>query len=129
MNAIKELKLDDVLDDLRSRAMQRIDELIREGRKQARHASGGHETTSLFSAFTIGILAGAVVGAAIALLMTPFSGTQARAKLAEKRAKLAEKVDKLRTEQVRWDEAPIESGNGKAAGVYEPTYTPPNPVS
>ena len=32
MNAIKELKLDDVLDDLRTRAMQRIDELIREGR-------------------------------------------------------------------------------------------------
>ncbi len=122
MNAIKELKLDDVLDDLRTRAMQRIDELVSEGRKQARHASGGHETTSLFSAFTIGILAGAVVGAAIALLMTPFSGKQAR-------AKLSERVDKLRTEQVHWDEAPAPSSNGKAAGSYEPSYTPPNPVS
>ena len=31
MNAIKELKLDDVLDDLRTRAMQRIEELVSEG--------------------------------------------------------------------------------------------------
>ena len=125
MNAIKELKLDDVLEDLRTRAMERIDELISEGRKQARHASGGHETTTLFSAFTIGILAGAIVGAAIALLMTPFSGTQAR-------AKLSEKVDKLRSEnsdKVDWEEAPSPSGNGKAAGSYEPDYTAPKPLS
>ncbi len=121
MNAIKELKLDDMLEDLRTRAMGRIDELISEGRKQARHASGGHATTSLFSAFTIGILAGAVVGAAIALLVTPFSGTQAR-------AKLSERVDKMRKDSVRWDEAPVANGNGKAAGVYEPSYLPPNPV-
>src|SRR5216683_2962410 len=88
------------------RAMGRIDELISEGRKQARHASGGHATTSLFSAFTIGILAGAVVGAAIALLITPLSGMQAR-------AKLAERVDKLRSDdsdKVNWDEAPSPSG-------------------
>ena len=130
MNAIKDLKLDDLVDDLRERAMHRIDELVKEGRKQARHAGGGHETTSLFSAFTIGILAGAVVGAAIALLMTPLSGTQARAKLAERRAKLAERVDKLRSDdsdKVNWDVSP--SGNGKAAGAYEPSYSPPNPVS
>lgn len=125
MNAIKDLKLDDMLDDLRERALQRIDEMIKEGRKQARHAGGGHETTTLFSAFTIGILAGAIVGAAIALLMTPLSGTQAR-------AKLSERVDKLRTDssdKVDWDEAPSASGNGKAAGSYEPDYTVPKPVS
>jgi hypothetical protein len=113
MNAIKDLNLDDVIDELR---------------KRARHASGGHETTTLFSAFTIGILAGAVVGAAIALLMTPLSGTQAR-------AKLAERVDKMRSDnsdsadKVNWDEAPSASGNGKAAGSYEPDYTAPKPVS
>ena len=123
MNAIKDLKLDDVLDDLRERALQRIDEMVKEGRRQARHAGGGHETTTLFSAFTIGILAGAVVGAAIALLITPLSGKQAR-------EKLSERVDKLRADrvdQVNWD-APSAVGNGKAAGSYEPDYTTPKPV-
>ena len=123
MNAIKDLKLEDLLDDLRERAMQRIDELVKEGRKQARHAGGGHETTSLFSAFTIGILAGAIAGAAIALLMTPLSGKQAR-------EKLSERVDKLRSDnadKVNWD-SPSPSGNGKAAGSYEPDYTAPKPV-
>jgi YtxH-like protein len=121
MNAIKDLKLDDVLDDLRAEASKRIDSLISEGRKQARSAGGGHDDTALFSAFTLGILAGAVVGAAIALLLTPFSGTQAR-------AKLSEKVEKLRSDQVSWDTT-AQSGNGKATGTYEPTYTSPKPVS
>jgi len=121
MNAIKDLKLDEVLDDLRERAMERIDELVKEGRKQARHAGGGHETTTLFSAFTIGILAGAIAGAAIALLMTPLSGKQAR-------QKLSERVDKIRSDKVSWDDAPSAVGNGKAASSYEPDYTAPKPV-
>lgn len=122
MNAIKDLKLDDVLDDLRGQASKRIDDFISEGRKQARSAGGGHDDTALFSAFTLGILAGAIVGAAIALLVTPFSGMQAR-------AKLSEKVDKLRSDQPSWDTAASGGGNGKAAGTYEPSYTSPKPVS
>jgi len=122
MNAIKDLKLDDVLDDLRSQATKRIDDFITEGRKQARHAGGGHDDTALFSAFTLGILAGAIVGAAVALLITPFSGQQAR-------AKLSQRVDKMRTDNVAsWDPAST-SGNGKAAGSYEPTYSSPKPLS
>jgi hypothetical protein len=123
MNAMKDLKLDDVLNDLRSQAIKRIDDMLSEGRKQARHAGGGHDDTALFSAFTIGILAGAIVGAAIALLLTPFSGTQAR-------AKLSERVDKMRSDNttVSWDTASA-NGNGKAAGSYEPSYTSPKPVS
>ena len=122
MNAIKDLKLDDVLDDLRSQATKRIDDFITEGRKQARHAGGGHDDTALFSAFTLGILAGAIVGAAVALLITPFSGQQAR-------AKLSEQVDKMRTDNVpNWD-AGSSTGNGKAAGSYEPTYSSPKPLS
>ena len=130
MNAIKDLKLDDLLDDLRDRAMQRIDELVKEGRKQARHAGGGHETTSLFSAFTIGILAGAIVGAAVALLITPLSGKQAR-------EKLSERVDKFRSSE--WGSAGVGEaepgrtfepvGTVKAAGSYEPDYTAPKPLS
>ena len=123
MDAIKDLKLDDVLDDLRSQAAKRIDDLLSEGRKQARHAGGGHDDTALFSAFTLGILAGAIAGAAIALLVTPFSGKQAR-------AKLSEWVDKMRTDDTMpaWD-ASSGSGNGKAAGSYEPTYSTPKPLS
>ena len=121
MNAIKDLKLDDVLDELRSQATKRIDDLIAEGRKQARTASGGHDDTALFSAFTLGILAGAIVGAAIALLITPFSGQQAR-------AKLSERVDKMRSDNAGWDTV-RGSGNGKAGGTYESSYTSPKPVS
>jgi len=122
MNALKDLKLDDVFDDLRSQASKRIDELLADSRKQARKAGGGHDDTALFSAFTIGILAGAIVGAAIALLATPFSGSQAR-------AKLSERVDKMRSDNMTsWDSG-TGTGNGKAAGSYEPTYTSPKPIS
>ena len=122
MNAIKDLKLDDVLDDLRSQATKRIDDFITEGRKQARHAGGGHDDTALFSAFTLGILAGAIVGAAVALLITPLSGQQAR-------AKLSEQVDKIRSDNTpNWDSASA-TGNGKAASSYEPTYSSPKPLS
>lgn len=125
MNAIKDLKLDDLLDDLRSQASKRIDDLVSDGRKQARRAGGGHDDTALFSAFTLGILAGAVVGAAIALLVTPYSGKQAR-------AKLSEQVDRIRTDGTTpaWDAAGGSSGtgNGKAAGSYEPTYSTPKPL-
>lgn len=125
MNAIKDLKLDDLVDDLRSQASKRIDDLMSDGRKQARRAGGGHDDTALFSAFTLGILAGAVVGAAIALLATPYSGKQAR-------AKLSEQVDKIRTDgsSPAWDAANGGSGagNGKAAGSYEPTYSTPKPL-
>ena len=122
MNAIKDLKLDDLLDDLRSQASKRVDQLMADGRKQARNAGGGHDDTALFSAFTVGILAGAIVGAAIALLMTPFSGQQAR-------AKLTEKVDKIRSDTTpAWDSSPS-VGNGKATGSYEPSYSSPKPIS
>ncbi len=122
MNALKDLKLDDMFDDLRGQASKRLDEMRTEGRKQARHASGGHDDTALFSAFTIGILAGALAGAAIALLVTPFSGQQAR-------AKLSDRVEKLRSENSpqTWSTEP--QGNGKATGSYEPSYTSPKPLS
>jgi hypothetical protein len=124
MNAFKDLKLDEVFDDLRAQASKRIDALMADGRKQARKAGGGHDDSALFSAFTFGILAGAVVGAAIALLITPFSGKQAR-------KKLSEQVDKIRSDNLpSWDSGTSNGdGNGKAVGSYEPSYTAPNPVS
>ena len=122
MNALKDLKLEDVFDDLRSQASKRIDDMLADGRKQARKAAGGHDDTALFSAFTIGILAGAIVGAAIALLMTPFSGEQAR-------AKLSERVDKIRSDNMSSWDSTSGTGNGKAAGSYEPSYSSPKPLS
>lgn len=122
MNAFKDLKLDDMFDDLRAQASKRLDEMRTEGRKQARHAGGGHDDTALFSAFTIGILAGALVGAAIALLVTPFSGRQAR-------AKLSDKVEKLRSENSPQTWSTEAHDNGKAAGSYEPSYTAAKPLS
>ena len=120
MNALKDLKLEDLFDDLRSQAGKRIDDMRSEGRKQARNAGGGHDDTALFSAFTVGLLAGALAGAAIALLMTPFSGRQAR-------AKLSEHVDKLRSDvPTSWGgEA---NGHAKPAGSYEPSYSTPKPI-
>jgi hypothetical protein len=122
MNALKDLKLDDVFDDLRSQASKRLDEMLSDGRKQARSAGGGHDDTALFSAFTIGILAGALAGAAIALLVTPFSGQQAR-------AKLSERVDKMRSDGSAQTWSGDANGNGKATGSYEPSYTSPKPLS
>ena len=40
MNALKDLKLEDVFDDLRSQASKRIDDMLSDGRKQARKAGG-----------------------------------------------------------------------------------------
>lgn len=121
MNAIKDLKLDEIIDDLRSQASKRLDDMRSEGRKQARNAGGGHDDTALFSAFTLGILAGAVVGAAIALLMTPLSGEQAR-------AKLSERVDKMRSDKMPGWDAATGTGNGQTA-AYEPAYSAPKPLS
>ena len=122
MNALKDLKLDDVFDDLRTQASKRLDAALSEGRKQARNAGGGHDDTALLSAFTLGILAGALAGAAIALLVTPFSGQQAR-------AKLTERVEKLRTDGSAQTWSGEANGNGKATGSYEPSYSSPKPLS
>jgi len=108
---LKDLKLDEVLDDLRAQASKRLDDVIGEGRSQARRAGGGHDDGTLFSVFTIGLLAGALVGAAVALLMTPVSGTAAR-------RKLSDQVDKMRggTAAPEWERT---TGNGTpASGAY-----------
>ena len=120
MNALKDLNFEDMIGDLRSQASKRIDDMRSEGRKQARNAGGGHNDTALFSALAVGILAGAFAGAAIALLMTPFDGRQAR-------AKLSERVEKLRSDvPTSWGGE--SNGNGKPTGSYEPSYNAPKPV-
>ena len=116
---LKDLKLDEVVDDLRSQASKRFDDLVGEGRSQARRASGGHDDGAMFSVFTIGLLAGALVGAAVALLMTPVSGTDAR-------RKLSDQVDKMRsgTTEPDWEKTTGSSGNGTpVSGTYSSPST------
>jgi hypothetical protein len=84
---LKDRKLDEVLDELRAAAANRAAELLGEGRVQARRALGAHDEGALFSALTIGIVAGALVGAALALLVTPMSGAEARRKIANLRSR------------------------------------------
>ncbi len=114
--AIKDLKLDDVIDEIRGQASKRIDGLLSEGKSQARRAGGGHDDTAVFSAFTLGLLVGALAGAAIALLLTPMSGVQAR-------SKLTERVDQMRGggEPGNSWEHPTGNGGNSRTGAYEPT--------
>lgn len=119
---LKDLKLDEVTRDLRSQASKRFDDMVGEGRSQARRAGGGHDDGALFSAFIIGLLAGAVVGAAIALLMTPVSGTDAR-------RKLSDQVDKMRSGAAvpEWEKT---SGNGTpVSGTYASPSSPASPLT
>lgn len=114
MANLKDLKLDEVIDDLRSQASKRFDGMVGEGRSQARRAGGGHDDGAMFSVFTIGLLAGALVGAAVALLMTPVSGTDAR-------RKLSDQVDKMRSGSTApdWEKTTGPSGNGTpVSGSY-----------
>ena len=82
--------LQDVVDDLKDQASKRAAVLLGEGRTQVRAAVGGHSDGTLLGAFALGMLLGALVGAAISLLFTPMSGQEAR-------RKIGENVDKMRT--------------------------------
>jgi len=84
---LKDLKLDEVLDEVRGAAVKRAAELLGEGRGQARRALGAHDNGAMFSVLTIGIVVGALVGAAVALLTTPASGSETRRKIADLRSR------------------------------------------
>ena len=87
--------LQDVVDDLKDQASKRAAVLLGEGRTQVRAAVGGHSDGTLLGAFALGMLLGALVGAAISLLFTPMSGQEAR-------RKIGENVDKMRTTEAEF---------------------------
>lgn len=115
MTNLKDLKLDDVVDDLRAQAARRIDDLLAEGRARARKASGAPDDGAIFSAFALGIALGVVVGAVLAFLMSPVSGQTAR-------RTLGERVERMRGEVG----AEQPSGNGRAAAPYPETFAEPS---
>ena len=114
MVTVKDLQ--DVVDELKGQASKRANDLLGEGTKRAnemfgegksevRRAVGGHSDGAIFGTLALGLLLGAIVGAAIALLFAPFTGDEAR-------RRLGESVDKVRpTEQA------TKAGNGSTRPV------------
>jgi hypothetical protein len=114
MVTVKELQ--DVVDDLKDQASKRASDLFGEGTKRAndlfgegkgevRRAVGGHSDGAIFGTLALGLVLGAIVGAAIALLFAPFTGDEAR-------RRLSESVDKVRP-----TEPATKAGNGSTRPV------------
>lgn len=114
MVTVKELQ--DVVDDLKDQASKRASDLFGEGTKRAndlfgegkgevRRAVGGHSDGALFGTLALGLVLGAIVGAAIALLFAPFTGDEARRRLSES------------VEKVRPNEPATKAGNGSTRPV------------
>ena len=114
MVTVKDLQ--DVVDELKGQASKRANDLLGEGTKRAnemfgegksevRRAVGGHSDGAIFGTLALGLLLGAIVGAAIALLFAPFTGDEAR-------RRLGESVDKVRP-----TEPATKAGNGSTRPV------------
>ena len=114
MVSVKDLQ--DVVDDLKGQASKRASDLLGEGTKRAndlfgegksevRRAVGGHSDGALFGTLALGLVLGAIVGAAIALLFAPFTGDEARRRLSES------------VEKVRPSDATTKAGNGSTRPV------------
>jgi YtxH-like protein len=114
MVTVKDLQ--DVVDELKGQASKRANDLFGEGTKRAndllgegksemRRAVGGHSDGAIVGTLALGLLLGAIVGAAIALLFAPFTGDEARRRLGES------------VEKVRPSEPVTKAGNGSTRPV------------
>jgi hypothetical protein len=92
MVSVKDLQ--DVVDDLRGQATKRASDLLGEGKEEMRRAVGGRSDGAIVGTFALGLLLGAIVGAAVALLFAPFTGDEARRRLGESVEKVREPVAK-----------------------------------
>jgi YtxH-like protein len=121
MVTVKDLQ--DVVDELKGQASKRANDLLGEGTKRAndllgdgksevRRAIGGHSDGAIFGTLALGLLLGAIVGAAIALLFAPFTGDEARRRLGES------------VEKVRPTEPTTKAGNGSTRPVSTAGSTP-----
>jgi hypothetical protein len=104
--------LQDVVDDLKGQAGKRANDLFGEGKSEVRRAVGGHSDGAIFGTLALGLVLGAIVGAAIALLFAPFTGDEAR-------RRLSENVDKIRP-----TEPATKAGNGSTRPVSTAGSTP-----
>ncbi|OLC20120.1 MAG: hypothetical protein AUH33_04300 [Chloroflexi bacterium 13_1_40CM_68_21] len=97
--------LQDVVDELKGQASKRAADLLGEGKTEVRRAIGGHSDATLLGMFGLGIVLGAIVGAALAFLFTPFSGDETRRKISEQ------------VEKVRATEPAMTNGSPRPAAV------------
>lgn len=117
LSDLKGIKLDELLGDLREEAGKRASSLMGEGRDQvrsARRAVADPNDGDMFGAFVLGLSVGALIGAAIALVLTPVSGSEAR-------KKLAERAEKMRGESEPEWESGGASGTGNGKTAYQAT--------
>jgi len=110
MVSVKDLQ--DVVDDLKGEATKRASDLFGEGKTEVRRAVGGHSDGAIFGMLALGLVLGAIVGAAVALLFAPFTGDEAR-------RRLSESVEKART-----TEPATKAGNGSTRPVSSVGSTP-----
>ena len=113
MVSVKDLQ--DVVDDLKGEATKRANDLFGEGKSEVRRAVGGHSDGAILGTLALGLLLGAIVGAAIALLFAPFTGDEARRRLGES------------VEKVRPSEPAAKAGNGSTRPVSAVGSTPHAP--
>jgi hypothetical protein len=103
MVSVKDLQ--DVVDDLRGQATKRANDLLGDGKEEVRRVVGGHADSTIFGTLALGLVLGAIVGAAIALLFAPFTGDEARRRLGQS------------VEKVRPSESTAKAGNGSTRPV------------
>ena len=122
---LKDLKLDQIVEDIRGEAGKRASELLGEGRTQikgVRRKVADPNDRDMAWGFALGLLVGAVVGAAIALLMAPQSGT-------ETRRTLAERAKSMREGSSEWEAGASVSGDGRGYQTGSPYgATPTTPT-
>lgn len=106
MASLKDMKLDEILGELRGEASKKAGGLLGEGRAQVRRAIGGHSDGALFGTFALGIVLGALVGAVVALMVTPYDGGEAR-------RRIGRQVDRMRSGEPEWQQ----TGNGQPVGT------------
>ncbi len=108
MVSVKDLQ--DVVDELKGQASKRASELLGESKTEVRRVVGGHSDVTVLGMLGLGLVLGAIVGAALALLFTPFSGDEARKKISE------------RVEKVRTNEPAMTNGSGRPTSVSSTPY-------
>lgn len=125
---LKGLKLDELLSDWRDEAGKRASSLMSDGRtqvKRGRRAVADPNDGDMFGAFVLGVTVGALIGAAIALVLTPVSGSEARKKLTEQ----AEKLRRESGPAAEWESGGASgTDNGKSTYQTTPTYGGGAPV-
>ncbi len=123
MVSMKELQ--GVVDDLRDSATRKASDWIGEGRGQVRDVVGGRSDGALFGMFAVGLIVGCLAGAAIALIVTPFSGVEARRRLSDK----VEKMQKQRTEEMASTDGEMAPTIGEMAPTNGSTRSSQTPAS